>query len=273
MPASRSRISAPVTPRAVVVRRVPAVSRAAAILRLLGGSEAPLGVQAIARALGLVPSTCLHILRALAAEQFVAMHPETKQYSLAAGLITLARTSLRRNTFGALAQPELDALARTYGVTAIAVQPIRLEHMVVVGLSRSNSALRIHVDVGSRFPALISATGRCIAAFGDHRWREIERRFKALRWDNPPSLRQWREEIEATRRAGFAVDDGRYIGGVTIIAAPVPVGSVVNTLVVVGLREQLRRVGDGVVGDDLRARATQLSRRLGEAALAGSRLS
>jgi hypothetical protein len=47
------------------VRPVPAVTRAVAILRLLGRSEEALGVHAIARALTLIPSTCLHILRVL----------------------------------------------------------------------------------------------------------------------------------------------------------------------------------------------------------------
>ena len=50
---------------------VPAVTRAIAILRLLGRSRTPMGVKAIAQALGLVPSTCLHILRALVSEQLV----------------------------------------------------------------------------------------------------------------------------------------------------------------------------------------------------------
>src|SRR5262249_50702680 len=54
--------------RTRAVRSVPAVTRAVAILRLLGASEEPLGVNAIARALELVPSTCLHILRVLAGE-------------------------------------------------------------------------------------------------------------------------------------------------------------------------------------------------------------
>ena len=40
------------------IRPVPAVSRSIAILRLLGKTRTPLGVNAIAQALGLVPSTC-----------------------------------------------------------------------------------------------------------------------------------------------------------------------------------------------------------------------
>ena len=99
--------------------QVPAVTRAVAILRLLGKNEAPLGVNAIARALGLVPSTCLHILRVLVAEELVAFDAETKLYSLDAGILTLARSVLRRNGFSQIVQPHLDRLSHDYGVTAV----------------------------------------------------------------------------------------------------------------------------------------------------------
>ena len=61
--------------KAVEASKAPAISRAAAVLRLLGKSDAPLGVQTIARELGLVPSTCLYVLRALVAEEFVSFDP------------------------------------------------------------------------------------------------------------------------------------------------------------------------------------------------------
>ena len=71
------------------VRPVPAVTRAIAILRLLGRSRTPIGVKAIAQALDLVPSTCLHILRALVSEQLVKVDPATKRYSLGTGMLPL----------------------------------------------------------------------------------------------------------------------------------------------------------------------------------------
>ena len=77
--------------------KAPAISRAAAILRLLGKSDAPLGLQTIARTLDLVPSTCLYVLRALVAEELVAFDADTKRYSLEAGVLTLARHWLRLN--------------------------------------------------------------------------------------------------------------------------------------------------------------------------------
>ena len=171
------------------VRAVPAVSRAIAILRLLGRSRAPMGVKAISQALGLVPSTGLHILRVLVAEELVAVDPVTKQYSLGSGALSLARLALEGNDFPTLVQPRIDELSRRYGVTAIGVELPNLQHMIVVALSRTQAPVRLHVDVGSRFPALISATGRCVAAFTDHPKSEVERHFRALRWHNCTELR------------------------------------------------------------------------------------
>jgi len=246
-----------------VARAVPAVTRAVAILRLLSRSEAPLGVHAIARPLGMVPSTCLHILRALVAEELLSVDPATKRYALASGVVALARGMLRNDPFANLAQPVLDRLAAEYGTTAIGVEATGLDHIVALAIARPGHALRLQVDVGSRYPALISATGRCIAAFGDHSWKEMERRFHTLRWENPPSLQQWRDDVQATRESGYAVDEGRYITGVTVIAAPVmPRGRVSHAIVVVGVAEQLRRLGLEDIGTAMRAQAAALSLKL-----------
>lgn len=251
--------------RGAVIRPVPAVARAAAILRLLSRSEVPLGVHAIARALKLVPSTCLHILRALAAEELVSFDPETKRYGLSSGIVALARGMLRRDPFSNLVQPVLDRLSGRYGVTAIGIEVASLDHIVVVAISRPGHALRLQTEVGSRYPALISASGRCIAAFGGYAPENLEKRFRALRWDNPPTLAQWRDDVAATRRAGYAVDDGRYIAGVTIITAPVmPRGRMSHGLVALGVSEQLRRIGLATLGEELVAEAADLSKRLGD---------
>jgi DNA-binding IclR family transcriptional regulator len=207
--------------KAVEVSKAPAISRAAAVLRLLGKSDTPLGVQSIARELGLVPSTCLYVLRALVAEEFVSFDPDTKRYALEAGVLTLARHWLRRNRFTDLAQPGLDRISQTFGVTMLGVHIVGLDHIIVVAVSQSGQNFQLSTQIGSRFPALISATGRCIAAFGDHSEAEIEARFRTLRWDEPPTFDEWKAQVAQTRARGFAVDAGNYISGVTVLAAPV----------------------------------------------------
>src|SRR5215813_11130243 len=93
--------------QAVKESKAPAISRAAAVLRLLGKSEAPVSLQAIARELGLVPSTCLYVLRALVAEELVAFDADTKRYALEAGVLTLARHWLRNDRFLHVAETSL----------------------------------------------------------------------------------------------------------------------------------------------------------------------
>lgn len=125
--------------------------------------------------------------------------------------------------------------------------------------------VRIHVDIGSRFPALVSAAGRCIAAFGGHPRSALERHFCGVRWDRPPSLGAWRAEVEATRANGYAVDEGNHIRGVTALAAPVrgAGGTVSHVVVLVGLSEQVRRIGVDTLALEIRAIADGLSHRLG----------
>ncbi len=66
--------------KAINATKAPAISRAVAVLRLLGSSS-PLGMQAIARELGIIPSTCHYVLRALLAEELINFDPDTKCYS------------------------------------------------------------------------------------------------------------------------------------------------------------------------------------------------
>ena len=241
----------------MTIRAVPAVTRAAAILRLLSRAREPMGVKAIAQALELVPSTGLHILRALVAEELVKVDPITKQYSLGSGLISLARTALESDDFPRRVQPRLDDLSRRYGVTAIGVELPNLRHMIVVALARSQAPVRLHVDVGSRFPALISATGRCLAAFSNHPTAEIEKRFKALRWNNAPSYEAWLKEVETVRRQGYSIDRGNYIAGVTIVAVPVlnAQSTISHTLASVGLSGQLDRSTSVALAHDMQIAA------------------
>ncbi|PNU03829.1 IclR family transcriptional regulator [Novosphingobium guangzhouense] len=225
----------------VKASKAPAIARAAAVLRLLGKRGAPMGVQAIARELGLVPSTCLYVLRALTAENLVAFDPDTKRYALDAGVLTLARAWLRKDRFSDLAQPALDRLARDFGTTTLGVQVFDLDHIIVTAMSQSGHNFQLSTQVGSRFPALVSATGRCIAAFGGHTPEELKPRFDALRWDDPPGWDDWLAQVAQARESGVAVDDGHYLAGVTVIAAPVwKGGRPSHALVAIGIGAALR---------------------------------
>lgn len=228
-------------------RPVPAVTRAVAILRHLGRAAEPVGVNRLARELDLVPSTCLHILRVLADEGLVAFDPDSKRYAIGVGILPIARSAIERNGFVALVEPRLTELSLALGCTVVATELADPEHMVVVALSRAPLPLRLQVDLGSRFPALISATGRCHAAFnlGELPEARLRSRFARLEWDHPPDFDRWKREVERTRRDGFAVDRGSYISGVTILAVPFfgRAGRMTHSIVAIDISERVTAKG------------------------------
>lgn len=227
--------------KVVRLRPVPAVSRSIAILRLLGDNKAGMGVKAIADTLDLVPSTCLHILRVLVAEELVHVDPASKRYSLAGGMIALARSVLAGSSFAQLAQPALDKIASTFGVTAMGVEVTPKQSVVVLALSKSNQPFRLHTDVGSQFNHLASATGRLIAACGDENVAQLRKKFQAIEWDNAPSFDAWNEEVELAKVQGWSVDRDHFIGGLTVVAVPIfdATRRLTYTLVAAGLSSQL----------------------------------
>lgn len=232
---------APTAPRAVRVRPVPAVSRSIAILRLLGEKKQGMGVKAIADELGLVPSTALHILRVLVSEGLLNVDPVAKRYSLGSGMITLARSVLEGGGFAQLVQPALDRLASSYGVTAMGVEVTPRQSAVVLALSRSDQPFRLHTDVGSQFPDLVSATGRLIAAYSGESWPALQKKFSAIKWHKPPTFETWKKEVEQARARGWSVDRDNFMGGLTVVAVPLfsSSGRLVYTMVSAGLSSQL----------------------------------
>jgi DNA-binding IclR family transcriptional regulator len=227
--------------KGVRVRPVPAVTRSIAILRLLGEQKQPLTLKTVAQALDLVPSTCLHILRVLVAEDLVTVDPTTKRYALGTGMISLARSVLEGGGFTQLVQPVLDRMAGQFGVTAMGVEITARQTVLVLAISQSNQPFRVHTDVGSQFDTLVSATGRLIAAYSGESWPVLKAQFAQVVWDQAPTFTAWKKEVELTRERGWALDRDNFMAGITVVAVPVlsSGGRLVNTLVAVGLTSQL----------------------------------
>ena len=246
------------------IRPVPAVSRAIAILRLLGRTRQPMNVKSISDELNLVPSTCLHILRALAAERLVSFDPASKRYKLGAGILALARGVVETDSFAQAVQPILDDIARKWKVTAIGVEVIDLHHIIVTALASSQLPFRLHVDVGSRFPALISASGRLVAAFGGYSREALRAKFDTLRWQKPLRFEDWLAEVELARQLGHSADDGNYIGGISIVAVPVldACQRITHTIVAASIIDQLSPDDADALIHELKAHAGHLSHQL-----------
>jgi DNA-binding IclR family transcriptional regulator len=112
--------------------------------------------------------------------------------------LPLARAVLEHSDFPRMVRPVLEDLSTRYSVTAVAAEVPDLDHIIVVSLASAPVQVRLHVDVGSRFPALISATGRCVAAFSRQPWSEIEKRFRRCRCSTRGALSPMRSAPSAS---------------------------------------------------------------------------
>lgn len=263
MPKSAAAVTAArTTARRDAGDRAPAVTRAVQILRYLSRQPEPIGVNPLGVALGIVPSTCLHILRALTREGLVAFDPQSKRYRLGIGVLGLARSFLARGTLPVVVQPLLDDIARRRGVTAVLIERLNEDELIVSAVAQGSDMFSVKVTVGTAFPAYSSASGRCVAAYAGLTRARLVARFATLRWQSAPAPERWLAEVEAVPRRGYAVDDGHYIRGLTVISAPVlePDGALLRCVAVVALKEQLSKARLATLVDDARAVARQLQR-------------
>lgn len=251
--------------RKQVTRKVPAVTRAVALLQHLAQSREPQGVVALAKTVGLIPSTCLHILRVLVDEGLVTMVPNTKQYVIGTGVLTLANAYTSRNPLVLTSRRWLTPLSQKHKCAFAAVQRSGPEHCIVVAIGDTVSGLSVGVTVGSRFPTLVSATGLCFAAFDEFEDDDLERMFQELPWEQPPTFERWMQQVEETRRAGYAVDDGGFIRGAKIVAVPIfnADHTIMGIIAAVALREQLTDERMAHLVSDMRAMEHEINHGMG----------
>ncbi len=240
---------------------VVAVQRAVQILRYLGAAQRPAGVNEVSRALGIVPSTCQHILKTLDHDGLVSEDKAAKKYQLGPTLLRFARDMVGSNDFVRNAQAVLDRMSGAHHVTTAAVWREGTDRIIVVAKANAPTNFSLHVNIGSRFPALTSAIGHCFAATGSLDPDYLRSDFDELHWQNQPHFDAWKDDVAFARANGYAVDAGYYIGGITVVAAPVheAVGGCTRAVVALGLSEQLKGPALDALARDLKSNADALS--------------
>lgn len=205
--------------RKVRIREVPAVRRAAAILHLLARHGEGLTVSRIARELNIIPSTCLHIMRELAAAHLVAFEPNGNLYRLGLEILGLAHHLSSHDGFIQAAQPRLSQFAHDFGVSASAQQLDQDEVVVVAAVVASEG---LASPLGRRVPCLSAAAGKVYAASGIWNDAQLRAHFEQVKWQNRPDFDEWSEDVRLSKERRYAIDEGQHRLGVTSIAAGIP---------------------------------------------------
>jgi DNA-binding IclR family transcriptional regulator len=203
---------------------VPAVARAAALLsELVAAGGQPLSVSELARRLGLPKSSTANLCLALEAERLVS-RTETG-YLLGRRLVELGGAYL--STVDQV-QEFYNACRRQPGVSRLTARVAVLDGLDVLYLARYDGTqpIRLTANIGDRFPAHCTATGKTLLARLDpvvlaERLRGRPR-LVALTDRSITDPAELEAELARVRELGYALDDQETTPGVTCVAIAVP---------------------------------------------------
>jgi IclR family acetate operon transcriptional repressor len=200
-------------------RTVGSVVRALQLLEELRDSEAGLGVNELARRIGVNASTASRLLATLEVAGMVQRDPTGGPYRLGLALVTLADRVLSRLDVQALARPLLVELMERTGETATLSLPGERETITVDSVPSRASVVSM-ARLGRPSVLHATAVGKVMLAFGG-RPLPRERDLRPLTPRTITDRADLASEIRAVRERGFATVFGEREIDVNAIAAPV----------------------------------------------------
>ncbi len=203
-------------------RPVASVARALALLEALRESERDLGVNELARRIGVSPSTASRLLGTLESAGLVQRDGQGP-FRLGLGLVTLADRVLARLDLRALARPVLVALMERTGETATLSVPGEREAITVDSVPSQSSVVSM-ARLGRPSVAHATAVGKVMLAFGGGGGPVSlprERDLRAFTEHTITDRERLAEEVLAVRQRGYGTVFGEREADVNAIAAPV----------------------------------------------------
>lgn len=225
MPALNSSVLPPRTVKAST-GLVPAVERATAILSYLqtNTDSSICTVTGIAKALGLHKSSCSNILRTLESSSLIEYDPDSKSYMLGAALIGLGATATRRRGILQVGLRPVESLVRETGLSCVTFTQLPNKSFLIIAQTDSAKDIKVTINTGQYFAPGTPALARlAMASMGDEEinayiTKYCQPRFTAATKTEHATIRK---EIERTRAQGYAISQGEYYAGNTVVVAPI----------------------------------------------------
>jgi DNA-binding IclR family transcriptional regulator len=215
------------------------VARTLAVLTVMAEAGGSVGVTDVATALGLPMSTSHRLLDLLRGAGFVERDAAQRRYRLGLQFLRVANLVTQNTSFARLCQPGLDRITAETGETALYCEYLSDRHMAAYAAkSDSTHSLRYRITLFEPAPVECGASGLAILSFLPSPVRE---RVCATPRPSPlsgkrPSSSALANQVEITRRRGFALSNGEKLPDSIGIAVPVrmseerPIGSLTLTI-------------------------------------------
>jgi IclR family KDG regulon transcriptional repressor len=201
---------------------VRAVERAMQILSAFGGEHAERGISEIAQATGLHKATAHRIMMTLHNGGFLERAPDGERFRLGIRVVELGLGALRGLDLRQAAFPYMQQLVERFDETCdLGIYDRGM--VLYVEVVHSQHSLTIAARVGRRLPAYCTASGRVFLAFlpPDVVEPVLSSPMTPCTAKTVTSPAKLREELEATRQRGYALDDEEFEEGIRAVSAPI----------------------------------------------------
>jgi IclR family pca regulon transcriptional regulator len=211
--------------------RVEALAKGLRILSLFDEHRPSWRVSDLAAAAGLPMPTVYRVVMTLASEGYLD-HLPNGDYRPGVRTLTLGTAALRSLDFVAIATPRLTELGERTGET-VNLATLSGDRILYLVRLRNADLVTANIQVGSTLPAVHTSIGKLLLAYLDPdelAARISDASFSATAGPNAKvSLAELREELDAIRDQGWAMQDEELAYGLRSVAAPItgPNGRVV----------------------------------------------
>lgn len=188
------------------------ISRAAAILRVCGASNAGLSLGEIAAELALPRSTVQRIVIALVTEGLLQTNGSHRSIRIGLGLHAIA--AAQTVDVVELAHPFLKELSQSTGET-VDLAELKSDHMVFVDQVSGSHRLRTVSSVGEIFPLHNTANGKAALSFMSD--DDVLSTLRSSTKIEPANLNFLLNEIQIARQNGFAEDNDEHMEGISAV--------------------------------------------------------
>lgn len=226
---------------------VPGLSRGLALLQLFTRQKPSQTLAELAAGVELTRSAAYRLVYTLEKDGFIARDPSTRRYALTSKVLTLGFEYFNSQTITNVAQPFLQALS---DATSASAHLVILDGWHAVYLARVSPSVGLvsNLQVGSRQPAHITASGRMLLAdLPEPRLRTIHAllRRECRTAPAPDSYEALRRQANEDRARGHVFHQSVIDPGLASCAAAVRDGSgaAVAAITVVGPDRNLAQFG------------------------------
>jgi DNA-binding IclR family transcriptional regulator len=192
--------------------------------------------------------------------------PQSEKYRLGPAIVTLGGRALRANSLRAVSHNELQALAAEANETA-SLEVLQGKEALVLDEIAGSHVMTGSQSIGSRWPAHATSTGKALLAeLTDEQLRHcLPVPLPSYTPHTITTLDALLEDLDATRRRGYAVARDELEVGLLAIGAPLRNhdGEAVAAISIAGPTLRLNVEREAELGALVRTYARRISKRLG----------